>query len=104
MKTNTEINSKVNDTLHAVKTIKTVEVSPFFKDKVLQQIFNIPKEKVSPSWAWFTPKMQFATLACVIILNIIALNNIKETTYHKNIDQFANSYGLSKNTTTLIQK
>ena len=49
MKTSTEINSNVKDTLLAVKTIKTVEVSPFFKERVLQQIFNIPEEKVSTS-------------------------------------------------------
>jgi len=104
MKTSTQINNNVKDTLLAVKTIKTVEVSPFFKERVMQQIFNIPEEKVSTSWTWFTPKIQFATLACVLILNIIALNNIKETTYNKNVDQFANSYGLSKNTTTLILK
>ena len=45
MKTSTEINSNVKDTLLAVKTINTVEVSPFFKERVLQQIFNIPEEK-----------------------------------------------------------
>ena len=71
MKTSTEINSNVKDTLLAVKTINTAEVSPFFKERVLQQIFNIPEEKASTSWTWFTPKIQFATLAGVLVLNIL---------------------------------
>ncbi|WP_299123768.1 hypothetical protein [uncultured Winogradskyella sp.] len=102
MKLNSEINRKVQDTFDSIDSIKEVEVSPFFKEKVMHQIRNASHDIQDATWTWFTPKVQLATLVCVVVLNIIALNSLKESTYNDNVSSFAESYGLHTSTESSI--
>ena len=75
--------------------IETVNVSPFFKDKTMQRLFA-EKEETTTVWNWFTPKLQLATLVCVVVLNVIAFPKLDDaTSYDENVSEFAESYGLS---------
>ena len=101
MKTNKDIQNKIDSTLSAIDTIEEAKVSPFFKDKTMQRLFA-EKEEKQIAWSWFTPKLQLATLVCVVILNAIALTKLQETSYDDNVNQFAESYGLSTSTETSL--
>ncbi len=95
MKPNSEINKKVKDTLDSIESIKEVKVSPFFKENVMYQIHNASEDIQEATWSWFTPKLQLATLVCVVVLNVMAFMKLKEITYNENVTEFAESYGLS---------
>ena len=94
MDTNKNIQSKIDNTLGAMDAIKTVSVSPFFKDKTMQHLFTEKEETVNV-WNWFSPKMQLATLVCVVILNVVAFTQINSSSYDENLIDFAETYGLS---------
>ncbi|ALJ04681.1 hypothetical protein APS56_05830 [Pseudalgibacter alginicilyticus] len=96
MDTNKNIENKINSTLEAVNAIEPVNVSPFFKDKTMQRLFS-EKEKTNSNWNWFTPKLQLATLVCVVILNVIAFTQMKSSSYEENMNTFSETYGLSTN-------
>ena len=102
MKSDLDMNKKVKETFDSVESIEEVKVSPFFKEKVMQQIRNASEEVQEVTWSWFTPKLQLATLVCVVVLNVIAFNNLQESTYNENVSSFAESYGLSTNTESSI--
>ena len=102
MISNFKINKKVQGTLDSIESIQEVEVSPFFKDNVMHQIRNATEGIQEETWSWFTPKLQLATLVCVVVLNIMAFNNLQETTYDDNINNFAESYGLSNTETSIL--
>ncbi|WP_452223368.1 hypothetical protein [Lacinutrix chionoecetis] len=96
MKTNNNIEKKVERTLHALDNINEVKVSPFFKDKTLERLFTEKEEKVPVSiWNWFTPQLQLATLICVLAINVYAIKQIKSLKYNESISSFATDYGLS---------
>ncbi|WP_299107232.1 hypothetical protein [uncultured Winogradskyella sp.] len=98
MKTNVEMNKKINDVFDSVESIQEVKVSPFFKENVMHQIRTASEDIQDATWSWFTPKLQLATLVCVVVLNVLAFNNLKESTYDENVNSFAESYGLSTST------
>lgn len=104
MKANTEINKKVKATLDSAESIAKVEVSPFFKERLMHQIRNTSEEVQEVAWfSWFTPKFQLATLVCIVAINIVAFQSLKETNYTENVNDFAETYGLSTSSeTTLI--
>ncbi|WP_344923676.1 hypothetical protein [Aquimarina addita] len=99
MKTNKDIQSTIDKTLQAFDTIETVEVSPFFKDKVMQRLF-LEKEEPETVRFWFAPKMQLATLICVLILNSLVLAKLQKTDYKEDVSQFAESFELSTDNDT----
>lgn len=101
MKSNSEIQKKVKDTFDAVSSIEKVNVSPFFKEKVMQQIRNASNDTEVVSNPWFTPSLQFATLIVLVALNVIAYMNINNSNYETNIEEFAETYGLSSDTETI---
>lgn len=97
MENNKDIQDKVDSALSAMDAIENVNVSPFFKDKTMQRLFAEKEEKITV-WNWFTPKLQLATLVCVVVLNVFAFTQLKasnNSSYNENIDQFAETYGLS---------
>ena len=95
MDTNKNIQSKIDSTLSVMDAIETVNVSPFFKGKTMQRLFA-EKEETTTVWNWFTPKLQLATLVCVVVLNVIAFTKLDDaTSYDENVSEFAESYGLS---------
>jgi hypothetical protein len=97
MNTKNKFEHKIEETLNAMDTIKPVNVSPFFKDKTMAVLFA-EKEVEAKAWSWFTPKLQLATLVCVIILNVLAFTKLDTYTYENNLNEFAEAYGLSSNT------
>lgn len=101
MKTNKNIQNDIVAIFDSVSTINGMQVSPFFKDKTLQLLFA-EKQKEQKTWLWFTPQLQLATLACVVILNVFAFTKLQETTYNENVSQFAESYGLAETTETSL--
>ncbi|WP_458629282.1 hypothetical protein [Winogradskyella sp. PC D3.3] len=96
------MNKKVKDTFDSIASIEEVKVSPFFKENVMHQIRNVSEDLQDATWSWLTPKLQLATLVCVVILNVVAFNNLKKTNYNENVSNFAESYGLSTNTETSL--
>lgn len=107
MKANTEINKKVKATLDSAESIGKVEVSPFFKERLMQQIRNSSEEVEAEevTWfTWFTPKLQLATLVCVVVMNIAAFQSLKESDYTENLTNFAETYGLSTSAETTLIK
>ena len=93
MKANKNVQDKIDNTFKVLDTIKPVNVSPFFKEKTMQRLFS-EKEAVSTLWSWFTPQLQFATLACVVIVNLYAIQQVKSTNQEEAISSFASDYGL----------
>jgi hypothetical protein len=102
MTSNFEINKKVQETLDSIESIEEVQVSPFFKENVMHQIRNAPEDIQEVTWSWFTPKLQLATLVFVVVLNVMAFSNLHEATYDANINNFAESYGLSSTETSIL--
>ncbi len=95
METNKNIQNKIDSAFEALDAIENVNVSPFFKDKTMNVLFVEIEEKQSV-WNWFTPKLQLATLACVVVLNVIAFTKLQDSSsYDENLTEFAESYGLS---------
>lgn len=95
METNKGIQKEIERTFDVLNTKNEVHVSPFFKDKTLRRLF-LKKEEKEIVWLWFTPKLQLATLAVVIVLNIIALSQLESNSMSENsIDDFATTYELS---------
>ena len=95
METNKNIQDKIDSTFSAMDAIETVNVSPFFKDKTMNVLFA-EKEEKQTAWNWFAPKLQLATLVCVVVLNVIAFTKLEDaSSYDENISEFAESYGLS---------
>ncbi|MEW4924773.1 hypothetical protein [Algibacter sp. 2305UL17-15] len=97
METNNNLQQQIDETLNVLDNIKEVNVSPFFKDKTMNVLFAENKETQNTIWAWFTPQLQLATLACVVILNVIAFTKLETASdYEENVSEFATSYGLSE--------
>ena len=95
METNKNIQNKIDGAFEALDAMETVNVSPFFKDKTMNVLFAEKKEKQT-AWNWFTPKLQLATLVCVMVLNVIAFTKLENaSSYDENVSAFASSYGLS---------
>jgi len=72
MKTIKNNNLGNNNTLDILDSIQKVKVSPFFKSKVLNKIEQHKEEKV-PLFPWFTPQLQFASLAIILCVNITVI-------------------------------
>ena len=100
MDTKKNIQDKIDDTLKAMDSVQEVKVSPFFKDKTMQLLFE-EKEEQNIAWSWFTPKLQLATLVCFVVLNVLALRQYNANKYNTNIDEFAETYGLETTETEI---
>lgn len=97
MEINNNIQQKIDRSFEALDAITPVNVSPFFKDKTMNVLFT-EKEEKQTAWNWFTPKLQLATLVCIVVLNVIAFAKLEDaSSYDENLGDFAESYGLSTN-------
>jgi hypothetical protein len=101
MKTNKNIQHKIDDTFDSINKIKEVETPPFFKEKMMKRMFAEEKEEQNV-FSWFSPKLQFATLVCVIVLNITAYTQLQTNSYNDNVNSFATSYGLQSDSENSI--
>ncbi|WP_046758028.1 hypothetical protein [Kordia jejudonensis] len=96
MNTANNKNTPIDDAFEVLETIKAVQVSPFFKDKTMQRLFSEKEEVVSTGFGWFTPKLQFATLICILVINSIGFWQLSTTEYNTHISEFASAYELSQ--------
>lgn len=97
MKTDKNIQDKVNQTLDVVESLQQVKVSPFFKDQTLQRLFYKEEEKQT-FWSWFTPQLQLAALVCIVAVNVYTITQIKNSVYESSVSTFASDYGLDTST------
>ena len=97
----TVLNKKVNTTLNAVDTIQEVKVSPFLKDRILNNI-NTEVEETQKIWSWFTPKLQIAMLIVVILLNVYAYKVLTSDNYNTTVEEFVDTYDFGEETYTSI--
>ncbi|MEM6717835.1 MAG: hypothetical protein AAF611_00835 [Bacteroidota bacterium] len=97
METSKNIKKKIETTFDVLDTINDVNVSPFFKDKTLQRLYAEKEEVTTAGFGWFTPKLQLATLICILIINVFGIYQMTKTEYDSNITEFAKLYELSGN-------
>ena len=102
MKTNNNIAEKVKSTFESIDHIQDIKTSPFFKDKTMRKLFDAKVAEDKIVFSWFTPKLQLATLVCIISLNAFALIQLKTTIYDSNVSNFGENYSLSNNNETSI--
>lgn len=98
-----EIRNRVDKALQSIDSIEAVNVSPFFKDKVIQKINAQSEETPKSTWTWLSPQVQLALLVVVIVFNVMAYLQINSTEYDDNVDSFAQMYGLSESDTNEFQ-
>ena len=106
MKNKEHINQQVAATFKVLETIGEVKVNQFFKHKVLQQLNNKKEEKTS-ILAWFTPNLQLATLAFVVLLNtsvVFYAFSFQEQNLVDSLDTFAQEYSLQSEITSFLYK
>ncbi|APY09348.1 hypothetical protein BWZ20_14000 [Winogradskyella sp. J14-2] len=96
-----EINKKVNATLNAVDAIQEVKVSPFLRDRILNNL-TVERKETQRIWSWFTPKFQIATLVVVILLNIYAYKVLISDEYNATVEEFVDTYDFGDETYTSI--
>ena len=88
------ISQEVESTFDSVNSIEKVQVSPFFKNKVLNKLY-VKKEPEPLVISWFTPKYQLAALIFLFIFNTYALIQYNKQNYNDKITTFAQSYELT---------
>lgn len=104
MKNKERINQQVEAAFNTLDAIEEVNVNHFFKHKVLQQIEN-KKEVKTRIFTWFTPQLQMATLAIVLLLNVSAILYVfssQKDTSNSSLESFAQEYSLQPETTSLL--
>lgn len=104
MKNKEQIDQQVNAAFNALGVIEEVKVNHFFKHKVLQQLAHQKKEKANV-FTWFTPQIQMASLALVLLLNASAILyafSSQTTTSDTSLESFAQEYSLQLETTSLL--
>ena len=93
MKNKLSIDKQVENTLEIGDSISKVQASPFFKDKVLNKMFA--EKEARSIFSWFTPHLQLATLACVLVLNVYTFIQYSQSNYDAKVSNFAETYTLS---------
>jgi hypothetical protein len=104
MKNKEQIDQQVEAAFKTLGDIKEVNVNHFFKHKVLQQLAH-QKEEKSRVFTWFTPQLQMASLALVVLLNASAILYAFEsqtTTSDTLLESFAQEYSLQSETISLL--
>lgn len=106
MKTLKENNTGNNNTLDILDAIQEVQVSPFFKNKVLNKIEQ-QKEAKESIFSWFSPQLQFASLALVICINVttiyFSISNTQDSQEQvSGIESFVQEYQLDSDTSISI--
>lgn len=95
MKTNNNIQDKINDAFNSIDTINEATVSPFFKDKTMQLLFAEKEDAKTRIWSWFTPQIQLATLMVIVALNVFTITQLDSSTSTDELDEFAQTYSLT---------
>ncbi len=104
MKNKEQIDKQVEAAFNALGVIEEVKVNHFFKHKVLQKIVHQKVEKAKV-FTWFTPQLQMASLALVLLLNASAILyafSSQTTTSDTSLESFAQEYSLQSETISLL--
>lgn len=91
------IADKIQQTLDSVERIERVPASPFFKNRVLNKLYQ-EQEPQPGLFSWFTPRLQLAALAVFVAVNIAVFIKISEQQYSTEVDSFAAAYELAPET------
>lgn len=103
METPKHIEDKTNAAFNSLDTIKTVKVSPFFKERTLNILFKEEEQKVTFIDRFLSPKIQFAAVLAVVLINSVTIYNYSETNYNSELSAFYESYNLTVSEESLIQ-
>jgi hypothetical protein len=102
MKTNNNIQDKIDSAFDALNTIEKVSVSTDFSSKVFDKLASEHIE-VEKNTTWFTPQLQFAAMIVVLLINAsviyYAFNTSEITENTSEIEQFAKEYHINSETT-----
>lgn len=93
METSKNIKKLTEDTLDSLESIQEVKVPAFFKERTMQLMFSEKTDQQS-NWSWFTPKLQLATLAIIVVLNIMAFYQSDARVQEETVVDFAESNDL----------
>ncbi len=94
MKTEKNIQDKVEQTFNVLEAMDKASVSPFFKDQTMRRLFT--EEEKQNVWPWFTPKLQFGILVAIVVLNFLAFTQTDSDSISEDaIEDFVTTYELS---------
>lgn len=86
----------IDELLDSPLVIDEVNTPPFFKDKVLNKLSQNTEERTATDWLnWFTPKYQIAAMVLFVMLNFIALYSYSASNKEVELQNYAQTYGLS---------
>ncbi len=102
----TEEFKQLETTLEVLDKIQQVNVSPFFKQQVMQRLV-VEKEEVPLLFPWFSSRYQWATLVLLLMLNISAvfykLSTTSATEQEESpLETFAQTYQLTDDATITL--
>ena len=103
MKSQEQLEKKVEINFNVLDSIEEVKVNHFFKHKVLKALQN-QKEEKPKVFIWFTPQLQWATLGLILLMNVSAVLytfSSQEEASNMSLDNFAQEYSLQSETTSL---
>ncbi len=87
---------KIDEVLDTASHIESVNISPFFKDKVLHRLDSLTQPgEHNLVLSWFTPKYQVAVLLLLAILNIGAIYSYRISNQQEQMTAFAEAFGFS---------
>ena len=86
---------KVESTLNSVKAINDTSISPFFKDRVLYNMYNQKETIKHDVLSWFTPQLQLVILIGVLVINAFVFVGAEKASYNEDLNTFVENYGLS---------
>ncbi len=86
---------RIDEIIDSATNIEAVNAPPFFKDKVLNR-FAKEQETTEVHYFlnWLTPNFQFVALAVFILLNLGVLYYYNAYNQERELQSFAESYGL----------
>ncbi|MEM7486537.1 MAG: hypothetical protein AAF348_15120 [Bacteroidota bacterium] len=93
----------IDELIESASKIKAVNTPPFFKDRVLNKLFEVDHtEKKIDFFGWFTPKYQIAVLLLFAILNLTVLYVYRSSNKQRDLLTFVETYGFSDSESELI--
>lgn len=101
MKVNKILDLKVEEAFESLDQINKVKISNSFKSRVLNKLEEEQAEE-SIVFNWFTPKLQLAAVAVIILVNLSAvMYSFSSSSNETSINSFAQEYNLSINSTSI---
>ena len=102
MKSEIEIQKKIDSTLEAADQIREVKVSPFLKENILHQLQKESQISTKPMVSWFSPVLQWATFVVVIAVNVYVIAKWNQQKQEDKISSFTKAIGLDSDADDFI--